>query len=318
MIQVVQFDFQHKRESSIDPAHVQAGPPPEMYYWIHTDPESLEESRALLERLGCGIDPEELQTDQEAIVDLREDHLSIGLSEVRLADGNLSSTLIRAVLGRSFLLTVAAPESVVMRQVREAYRDDFHEFAQSPGFMLFELVDSLTRVYQTTFRHFEKEIDRLQQRLLGSVDDQIFFRVAETTRQLLAFRLALVSARETLTALVSRKSPFIRETTQPFLQEKIGLLSQLSDDLAIQRAVISDSLNLYLGYVSYQTNTVINRLTIISVIFLPLTFLVGVYGMNFRHMPELDLWFAYPLFWVVVVLIVTTLLIYFRTRKWLT
>ncbi len=318
MIQVVQFDFRDKTESSIAPEQVKSDPPPGIYYWLDADRASIDECRSLVGRLGIEIAGGYLEDDHDAIVDLHDDYLSFSLSEVRRAEGELSSEPIRVVLGRSFLATVAAPESVAMQQVRSAYRGDFRDFARSPGFMLFEIMDSLTRVYQTAFRHFEVEIDRLQQRLLGSVDDQIFHRVADTTKQLLAFRLALVSAREALSALVVRKSPFISETTRPFLQEKIGSLSRLSDDLAIQRAVISDSLNLYLGYVSNQTNTVINRLTIISVIFLPLTFLVGVYGMNFEYMPELSLWYAYPLFWVVVVLIVATLLIYFRMRKWLT
>jgi magnesium transporter len=121
--------------------------------------------------------------------------------------------------------------------------------------------------------------------------------------------------------LATRKSPFISQTTQPFLEKKGVLLERLSADVTTEREVLSESLNLYMGIVSYRTNQVVTKLTMVSMIFLPLSFLVGLYGMNFgsseSSMPELRWQYGYGFFWFVVGLVVFTLLYWMRRNKWL-
>jgi magnesium transporter len=107
-----------------------------------------------------------------------------------------------------------------------------------------------------------------------------------------------------LADLAARKTPFIAETTQPFLANMVGTIERVLQDVLVDRDILSGSLNNYLSMVAHRTNQIMNRLTIVSVIFLPLTFLCGVYGMNFRVMPEIDWRYGYPLFWVLALMIV--------------
>jgi magnesium transporter len=115
-------------------------------------------------------------------------------------------------------------------------------------------------------------------------------------------------ARTVLTDLSSRRSLFISEATQPFLANMVGTLEHVLQDLLVDRDILSESLNLYMSVVSHRTNAVMKRLTVVSVVFLPLTFLCGVYGMNFDHLPELHWRWGYAGFWGVAATIVVGLL----------
>jgi magnesium transporter len=263
------------------------------------------------------IDNEFLKGDRRELLNFFHDSLHFRLFETCILDGNFVSNPIQVILGKCFIATIYEADSIVVERMIDTYHDDFVNFSQSPGFLLFEIVDYITNIYQLTYRELEKEIDKLQLNLFEKIEDEIFLKVAKSTQQLLDFRSALVSAREIISVLSTRKSPFIRETTQPFLESKSSLLNRLSDDLSTQRAVISDTLNLYLGYVSHKTNNLINRLTIISLIFLPITFIAGVYGMNFNYMPELDWKYSYFALWTIVILIVSSLLLLFKLKKWI-
>ena len=123
----------------------------------------------------------------------------------------------------------------------------------------------------------------------------MFARISELGADLLHFRKVLLPARAVLTDLSTRRSLFISEATQPFLGNMVGTVEHVLQDMLVDRDILSESLNLYMSMVGHRTNQVMKRLTVVSVVFLPLTFLVGVYGMNFEVLPELKWRFGYLL-----------------------
>ena len=135
-------------------------------------------------------------------------------------------------------------------------------------------------------------------------DDRVFARVSALGAALLNFRKVVLPARGVLSDLATRRSLFLSETTQHLLGNLVSSAERVLQDLLVDRDILSESLNLYMSLVSHRTNQVMKRLTVVSVIFLPLTFLCGVYGMNFEHLPELKWQYGYPLFWFAVALIV--------------
>lgn len=102
---------------------------------------------------------------------------------------------------------------------------------------------------------------------------------------------------------------------RPFLQNMVGTVDHVLQDLLVDRDILSESLNLYMSMVGHRTNRVMNRPTVVSVIFLPLTFLCGVYGMNFEVLPETKWEHGYPFFWGLVVVIVVGLLVAMRRLR---
>jgi magnesium transporter len=160
-------------------------------------------------------------------------------------------------------------------------------------------------------------VEDIQKRLLGDVGDEILIDVSELTRSLLDYRNAAVTARETIHELATRRSPYVSPSTQPFLDRQTVALERLAGDAATERTVLSETLALYMGIVSHRTNKVVNRLTVVSMVFLPLNFIAAVYGMNFEVMPELSWRYGYLAFWVVSSVVVATLLWNLRRRRWL-
>ena len=319
MLRVVEFDFSNRKDNAIPFENISTDCPEGYYYWINVDGQGVDDFITILQKFcpDTEINSEFLMGDLRELLNIFHNSLHFTLFETFFIDDDFVTVPVHVILGKCFLATVYERNSRVVNKMLETYHDDFINFSQSPGFLLFEITDYISNMYQHTYREFDEKIDKLQLKLFEKVDDGIFIRVANSTQQLLDFRTALVSAREIITVLSTRKSPFISETTQPFLERKGNLLARLSDDLSNLRAIISDTLNLYMGYVSYKTNNLINRLTIVSLIFLPITFLVGVYGMNFAHMPELNWEYSYLVFWLLVIFILTGLLLFFKYKKWI-
>ena len=129
------------------------------------------------------------------------------------------------------------------------------------------------------------------------------------------FRKVLLPARTVLTDLATRKSLFVSEATQAFLSNMVGTVERVLQDLLVDRDILSESLSLYMSMVGYRTNRIMSRLTVVSVMFLPLTFLCGVYGMNFEVLPELKWQHGYALFWTVVTAIVISLLVVMKRNR---
>ena len=125
----------------------------------------------------------------------------------------------------------------------------------------------------------------------------------------------LLPTRATLADLSTRRTLVLSETTQRFLGNMVGIVDHILQDMLVDRDILSEALNLYMSMVGHRTNKVMKKLTAVSVVFLPLTFLVGVYGMNFEVLPELKWRYGYGYFWLMVSATVGGLLLLLRRGR---
>ena len=318
-MQIVAFDFEAKRERTLDERELPARPEPGIFYWLVAAPE--EQARLQEWLLAVGVSPALaplLQAPQpEAHYELYEDAIHFTLAEVRTEGAALKSGALGFLLGENFLAALVPPPSAVLEKIQRIYRDDFRKFARSSGFLLYELGSHLLESYRRVFQHYTAEAERLQLRLFGEITDGIFAEVADLTGDILAFRRTVLSARDLFNDLATRKSAFVPESTQPSLDILSDRMERLGADVAGVRSVLNETLNLYMGMVSHRTNRVVSRLTVFSMIFLPLSFLAGVYGMNFAVLPELQWRYSYLVFWAVVAIFVAAFVVYVRRKKWI-
>ena len=318
-MQVVAFDFAAKQERTIPETGWDSISATGPFYWITASPAEFPLLQTVLSRLGAspaisGL----LQAPQpESVYELYEEAIHFTLSEVRTEGHLLKSNVLAFLLGENFFAVLLPGASPVMEKIQRIYRDDFHKFARSSGFLLYELGSHLLESYRRIFQHYTAEAERLQLRLFGKVTDDIFAEVSDLTGDILAFRRTVLSARDLFNDLSTRRSAFVSETTQPALDILSDRMERLGGDIAGVRSVLNETLNLYMGMVSHRTNRIVTRLTILSMIFLPLSFLAGVYGMNFEFLPELKWRLAYPAFWLVVVLFVMGFVALVRKKKWI-
>ncbi|MBZ0239045.1 MAG: magnesium transporter CorA family protein [Deltaproteobacteria bacterium] len=315
---VVAFDFKNKTDPIIPIAEAKAAMEDGKFCWIDIDVARVDEARKLLTELGL-IAPEIIEdalTREPATQIARyDDYIHLVMSGCRVSGHKFDLERVDAIMGAQFLLTLHRGQAVFLETVRKSYHADFVRFAQSPSFMLYELWDHLLDNYLAVHKAFEERVEEVQRTLIGDVDEKIFAEASELGSDLLHLRKVVLPARAVLTELSTRKSPFVSEATQPFLGNMVGTVERVLQDVLVDRDILSGALNNYMSMVAHQTNQVMGKLTIVSFIFLPLTFLCGVWGMNFKWIPELDFEYGYFVFWGLVVVIVTGLVAFMRSIK---
>jgi magnesium transporter len=318
LVSVVELDFKTKQHQKLTCDDARASMEAGRFVWIDVDVARVEDARALLAKLAlCAPEiVEDAMTREPATQIARYDnYIHLVLSGCRLSGSKFDLERVDAIMGERFLLTLHRGQPVFLEAVRKQYLADFVRFAQSPSFLLYELWDCLIDNYLSVHKRFEERVEEVQRRLIGDVDEAVFGEASELTTDLLHLRKVVMPARAVLTDLSTRKSPFVSEATQPFLGNMVGTVERVLQDVLVDRDILSGTLNNYMSMVAHQTNKIMNRLTVVSVIFLPLTFLCGVYGMNFDVLPEKNWKYGYLIFWIVVVVIAGLLLWFMRKKK---
>lgn len=313
----VAFDFTSREQRPIALEDVPLACQNGMGCWVDLDVGEQAEVQAALVFLGVNqlAIEEAAGNPVEGRHDVYEDCLHITVFSQSFQGGKLHEVPVDLIVGSRWICTLHRGEVEFLRQVRRAYPQDFAQFAQTISFLLYEFWDHLTEQYRRTLRALEDEVQRVRVAVFSQADDQVLTLVSEVTKHVLVFRNTLLAAREVLHELAVRRSPFVSESTQPYLNNLAGTLERLAHDMTVAREVLAESVNIYLGLVTHRTNRLINRLTIISVIFLPLTFLCGVYGMNFKNIPELQWEYGYLAFWIVTAAITGALVLLIRAKR---
>jgi magnesium transporter len=302
----VELDFLEKKERGISLAEAKASMAAGRFVWIDVDVADVAQAREVLRTLGLVAEEileAALTHEPSTQLGRYDDYMHLVVTGCRLSANHFDLERVDVVVGEKFMLTLHKGGTHFLTVIKKQYKQDFYRFAKSPSFLLYELWDHLIENYLAVQKQFEERVSLLQQQLMRDVDDAVFARISELGADLLHFRKVLLPARAVLSELSTRKSIFISEATQPFLGNMVGTLERVLGDLLVDRDILSESLNLYMSIVGHKTNRVMNRLTVVSVIFLPLTFLCGVYGMNFQYLPELQMKHGYHLFWVVALVV---------------
>ena len=184
-------------------------------------------------------------------------------------------------------------------------------------YLAYVVMDSVVDRYFTLTDALEETIEAVEAHLLGRPRAQTFATIQRLRRELVFIRKAIVPLRELLTALLRSDTELIGAKTGPYFRDVFDHVIRVIETLDSYRDLINGMLEIYLSAVSNRMNEVMKVLTVFATIFIPLTFLVGIYGMNFDYMPELRWKWSYPILWLLFFLIPAGLLLWFRKRKWL-
>lgn len=225
------------------------------------------------------------------------------------------SERLDVVIGAGFLLTIHRGPNAVLAAVRRDYVHDFEQHATTPSFLIYEICNEQVEQFLAVEGRLEEEVEATRLALRQAADETAFDRLAEVSGRLLALRKRVVPVRRVFEELVSRKTTLVSEATLGFLGVMIGTLERLLADIASNREILETSLQLSLTVMSHRTNQTMNRLAVVSTIFLPLTFLCGVYGMNFEVMPETRWAHGYVYFWGLSIVITATLVLLLRRSR---
>ena len=183
-------------------------------------------------------------------------------------------------------------------------------------YLAYILMDSVVDEYFSILEHIGVSIEDFEDRAMNDSDNAFIPDIQAVKQQLLHVRRIIRPLRESLSLLLKLESPLLSGELEPFFKDLYENVIKAAETLEIYRELVSGVMEVNLSAVSARLNKVMKVLTIISTLFIPLTFVVGVYGMNFRFMPELEYRYAYPITWGVMLIIAIGMLIFFKRRDW--
>ena len=221
------------------------------------------------------------------------------------------------ILTKSVLISFQEKKGDVFEPVRERIRKQKKRIRNSgTDYLLFALLDIVIDNYIYMISVLGDKIETLEENLLLDPKQEVIEEINTYKRELNFLRKNIKPAKEMILTLSKMESEFIDEGTDVHFKELQDNINQASDSSDSYREILSDQLNIYHTTISSKLNDIMKFLTIFSVIFIPLTFIAGIYGTNFDVVPELHYEYSYFIMWGIMLLVAIGMLIYFRKRKW--
>jgi len=280
----------------------------------------------ILEKLGeCyGFHPlvleDILNTDQRPKMEDYGDYLYIVLRMLNYNDkrSEIDTEQISLILGPNFIFSFQEREGDVFDPVRERIRNGKGRIRKmGADYLAYTLLDSIVDNYFIIMEKLGEKIEYLEEKLVTHPIPETLQTIHQLKREMIFFRKAVWPLREVISGLERGELAMIKEPTRVYVRDVYDHTIQVIDTIETFRDMVSGMLDIYLSSVSNRLNAVMKVLTIIATIFMPLTFLAGIYGMNFKYMPELEWRWGYPMVWLIVVGISVFMLIYFKKKRWL-
>jgi magnesium transporter len=231
--------------------------------------------------------------------------------------GEIASEQISLVLGDRWLLSFNERPQSWVKPLRERLRADKARSRQfGPDYLAYSIIDAVVDNYYVVLEYVGDRIEELEEELMASPTPATLQAIYALKREVIHLRKSIWPLRELVNGL-QREKDLVHEDTGIYLRDLYDHTVRVMDTVETYRDVIAGMLDMYLSSVSNRMNEVMKLLTIIATIFIPLTFIAGVYGMNFEVLPELKWRFGYLYFWILMIGIGAGMMIYFRRRKWL-
>ena len=291
--------------------------------WINI--EGLHQAE-IIQRLGdCfGLHPlvmeDILNTDQRPKVEDYKDYLYIVLKMLHNVEGpEIVTEQISLILNPSFVISFQEGiEGDVFSPVRERLRGGKGRIrGMGADYLAYTLIDAIVDNYFAILEGIGERIEDLEEELVSHPKKETLHRIHELKREMIFLRKAVWPLREVISTLQRGDSPLIKNTTAIYLRDVYDHTIQVIDAIETSRDMLSGMLDIYLSSISNRMNEIMKFLTIIGTIFIPLTFIVGIYGMNFAFMPELKWRYGYFAVMAFMFAIGIIMLFYFKKKKWL-
>jgi magnesium transporter len=322
-ITVIDYDETHFQEKQVDNI-TECFPfrDTETVTWINVD--GLGNTRVIEELGKCfTIHPlileDILNTEQRPKVEDLESYIYLNLKMLSYVDKEKDVKVehISILIGSNFLISFQEDIGDIFDPVRERIRKDGRIRKYGPDYLAYALIDGIVDNYFVVMEKLEERVEDLEDELVVNPTQQSLHRISRLKKDMIYLRKSVWPLREVINSLERSESPLIKESTAIYLRDVYDHTIQVIDTLETFRDMVSGMIDIYLSGLSYRMNEIMKVLTLIATIFIPLTFVVGLYGMNFKNMPEIEWEFGYYSVLVVMVVMVVLMLTYFRRKKWI-
>ncbi len=293
---------------------------PKMVNWVNLDGLS---NLAIIEKLQAHfclhtLLVEDILNDQRPKAEEYDDYLFVTLKMLYRIDGpEIDYEQISFVLGKNFLLTFQEKEGDLFDPFRERIKQDQGRVRKKQAdYLMYRLMDITVENYYNVLDNIGEHIEEIEDSIRSNTSDETFQKIQTIKKELIYLHKALYPLRDALGKILKDESDFIQKENTPYYSDVYDHVIHLIDSLDTYRDLTSGLTDIYINTQNSKLNEVIRVLTIISTIFMPLTFIVGVYGMNFEFFPELEWRYGYAVVWTIMLSIAGGMIGYFKYKRW--
>jgi len=259
-----------------------------------------------------------LNMGQRPTFDEYEEQYFMATKMIRAVEDIVVSEQFSLVVGNGFLITFQEKKGDIFDGVRNRLRNVKGRIrSKGADYLSFALLDVIVDHYMAIIDEYGVEINDQEVRLMDDFDKDMINDINLSKKEVNYLRRYARPLRDTILNFNKSEHNIIDNNTRPFLKDLVDHITHVTDTIEVYRENINDNFNTYNTFMNNKLNDVLKVLTIFSVIFIPLTFMAGIYGMNFENMPELSKPYAYPMLLAVMVVVAITMILYFKRKKWL-
>ncbi|MBZ0199107.1 MAG: magnesium/cobalt transporter CorA [Ignavibacteriaceae bacterium] len=255
-----------------------------------------------------------------------ENYLFLIVKRLLMADMEveIKHEQIGFILKQNILLTFQEIEGDDFNPIRERLRENKGRLRkQGSDYLIYRLLDSMVDNYFSIIDYFDEKIEDMEDEIIEKPNQASLESIHHLRKELIKFKRATVPVRDILFMIEREHFPIFKKSTFPYLRDINDHIKQILDSIENYREITNGLMDVYLSTASHKMNEVMKLLTIISTIFIPLTFIVGIYGMNFNphsgglNMPELNWEYGYPFVLLLMGAIAGFLFIWFKRKNWM-
>lgn len=231
---------------------------------------------------------------------------------------SFESEQVSFILGKEFIFSFLEKSDDIFDPIKERITKQLGRVRKNDSdYLFYALMDIIVDQYFLVLDYIENEIEELDDIVINDFDKTHIERIYNLKTQLLTTRRSVMPLREIFSELIREEPDLISPATQPYLRDLLDHTTNIIETIDLQREISTGLMETYLSMMSIKMNEVMKVLTIIATIFIPLTFIVGIYGMNFKKIPELEWEWGYFAVWGVMIAVTIFMLMFFRRKKWL-
>ena len=323
-ITLIDYDEEHLQERVLDTIE-EAFPLKDLptVTWINID--GLHQLD-IIEKVGQNFDIHPLvledivNTGQRPKTEEFEDLIFVVLKMLHYNENSekITSEQFSLVLGPNFLISFQEIQGDVFKTVRERIRKPKTRIRKAGcDYLAYALIDAIVDNYFLILEKLGENIEAIEEDLLENPSPETLQTLHEMKREMIYLRKQIWPIREIINSLAKSESSLIQEQLHVYFRDVYDHTIQIIDTIESYRDILAGMLDIYLSTLSNRMNEVMKVLTIIATIFIPITFVAGIYGMNFKFMPELEWRWGYAMVWAIIVVVTGIMIGFFKKKQWL-
>jgi len=261
-----------------------------------------------------------LNTTQRAKLDTYEDQVFLVLRLLKYADEthDLRDEQVSIIFGPNYLISFLETESDFFQPIKERLRHGNNRLRiEKSDYLAYTLLDLIVDQYFVVLEKVDTDLDHLEEELLQNPLPGTMKKIQNAKREMIFLRKSIWPMRDVVSRFLRLEPPLVKTENQIYVRDVYDHLIQTIDIIEGFRDVVAGLMDIYLSNINIRTNEIMKVLTVVSTIFVPLTFITSMYGMNFEFMPELHVKWAYPAILIIMFAMATSMLSYFHSKKWL-